>query len=72
MIYFFFSYGWEECHFLLCKVIFRSTKCDANKVVNIFMTFIYHFTIEKGESFQAVLFLSLFYSNTIQNFGEKK
>lgn len=37
-----------------------------------FMTFTYRFMIEKGESFQAVLFLSLFCSNKIQNLEKRK
>lgn len=37
-----------------------------------FMTFTYHFMIEKGESFQAVLFIPLFYSNKTPNFEKRK
>lgn len=37
-----------------------------------FMTFTCRFMIEKDGSFQAVLFLSLFYSNKLQNFGKIK
>lgn len=37
-----------------------------------FMTFTYCFMIEEGESFQAVLFLPLFYSMKTQNFEKRK
>lgn len=56
-----------ECYIPQCEVR-RKQSCKH------FMTFTYRFMIEKkrSESFQAVLFLPLFYSNKIQNFEKRK